>query len=79
MKTLTDYELQIHELSINKDVVKVEYSIVDDYGTSTVKRTMSTEPLLNWVNENVDSCSDCNHYLSDNLFYVVKEYLNANL
>lgn len=78
MKTL-DYELQIHNLTQSKDTVKIEYSIVDDYGVANVKRSMSTEPLLNWVNDNVDGCSDANHYLSDNLFDVVKSYLKENL
>ena len=82
MKTKkNDYELQIHNLSRRKDTIKVEYSIVDDYGEVSVERKMSTEPLLNWINDNVDfedESTNADDYLSDNLFLVLKNYLNEN-
>ena len=82
MKTKkNNYELQIHNLSRRKDTIKVEYSLVDDHGEVSVERKMSTEPLLNWINDNVDfgdESTNADDYLSDNLFLVLKNYLNEN-
>ena len=82
MKTKkNNYELQIHNLSRRKDTIKVEYSLVDDHGEVSVERKMSTKPLLNWINDNVDfgdESTNADDYLSDNLFLVLKNYLNEN-